>query len=170
MKKIYLIIKGVFTNAYAIICVIATALAFFVLFPRVSIVPDKALNIESPLQTIFLISNDGSAPIRSLEYQAIIRRLQSVDGGIDIRGGNNITIMRTANTIPQLGPNKKTSIISPVPITFGHREIARAEIEFRIKYRTFAWPFWMKNSWYYVALKDSQGQWQWVPKDISEIE
>ncbi|HQP32103.1 MAG TPA: hypothetical protein PLB81_12320, partial [Deltaproteobacteria bacterium] len=105
-----------------------------------------------------------------IEYQVIVRRLQSVDGGIDIRGGNNVIIMRTANTIPRLGSNKKTSIISPVPVTFGDREIVRAEIEFRIKYRTFAWPFWLKDRWYFVAHKDYQGQWQWTEKDISEIE
>jgi len=131
--------------------------------------PDKQINVESSLHTTFAISNDGLFSIHNLEYQTHIHQLQSKDSNLNIQMGSNIFLIRTSNIIPELHANKKSSITSPIPIHFREYEIARAEIEFKIKYKTFAWPFWINDSFYFVAIKDNQGQWQWVPKDISEI-
>lgn len=133
---------------------ILSSLAVF--FPRLSVEPVMTFDSTNPLQSSFLIKNDGYFECYSVAYSVDFKRLDlSGDFAFDGTG-----MMGSGQEIPQLCPNDSSTISIEKTATIRPNAIDSAEIYITLTYKPdkpVPIPFRFSDSFRFKTRKISSG-------------
>lgn len=136
--------------------------------PKISLNPEVALYSSNPLDIIFTISNDGPFTIKNITYTIDVRNLSSEGSPkIEMHGNGNINFVKTEPEIHELKAGEKDSFQRILPIKGNFLLTNKPEIVIVVYFRPYGL-FKIKRRFRYLAVKDHNNQWQWIPKATSE--
>jgi len=142
--------------------------AMLSLLPKISLNPGVALYSSNPLDIIFTISNDGPFTIKNITYEIDVRNLSSEGSPkIEMHGNGNIKFVNTEPEITELKTGEKDSFQRTLPIKGNFLLTNKPEIVIDVFFKPYGL-FKIKRRFRYLAVKDHNNQWQWIPKATSE--
>jgi hypothetical protein len=134
------------------------------LSPNVDVTTTQSLNLEDPLATPFLITNDSLLPIHSVEILFSINKIRSSRMNFEVE---NLSLGYAVPPIPILLRKEQKTFLCP-PVFKFPSPIDSGDILISVTYRP-SFVFWKKHQYIrFVTAKDSSGIARWYKKPLSE--
>lgn len=142
---------------------VITIISFvFLVYPRLSVYPGDSLNPINPLDTPFILKNDGYWPLVNVAYGLSIGKATIEIGQLKINMTDS-TFRRRDDIIPELGANRSSVIpfikLSNVP----GKLTSPSEIHISLKYRIFLVPYSFQQFFSFKTDRKTNGEYIWLP-------
>jgi len=145
--------------------VIGTFVSFLSLLPDISIIPNTSVDSQDPLQTPFVITNEGLLPIHDVEIKWGMKDKMgsSTQGTIKISG----MMWRAEPPIPILYRRESKTYFPSGIIEFKF-PVDIGDIFISVSFRPDFILWKQKKNYRFSLVKDKAGKTRWYPKPMSE--
>ena len=128
----------------------------FVVYPRFSVSPGTALDMNNPFKTPFMVKNDGYLPMFNVKYALTAEKMELVGGATFTNCGGS-----TGNTIEKLSINKSSAFFIDRIFSMPPNLVKSAVIFISVTYRPFLVPFTFTENVRFKAEINAKKEYVW---------
>jgi hypothetical protein len=160
LKKLFKFIIG----AAATLGTVMGTLA--IIYPAISVTANDPLKSIDPFTALFIVSDDGSLPINSVNFECKINHaITSHENTFD-----SVGLKSSQFYLQNLSPGEKTSAPCPFNSTIKMSQddiFLSADINIIVNYKVFSWP--QIREFRFTLYRASEGKAHWYPQPASAL-